>query len=345
MVAAMQKHELNFVWNRASAGYRWEDYKPCDLWGEPFDEWEEGKKKEFEKLFWIPDGPYLTETYPQLRNMPYKPLEDPTLFAQFADLNPDRESFCDWAHQYGRLIDVEGNLENYAFIFPEYLPLNDTDVQFHRKNGGMYIIERDGRYFHRAKADPLSFWVREHQFLSFSAMVWEWTLNADPRLEKILEYDQETRRVYIYTFPKNKLEEIDFDRFKEDTNYNLSPVKPPYRLEGYLPVSFNVREAALRYVQGKINAKLASWPLRILFRTDDNGEFHRVIEPTSFLSAMWYQLYQALAGEIHLRRCSLCGKWENMEGHRKTWTKHANCANYGRVKRARLKKRGKAEGI
>jgi hypothetical protein len=175
-------------------------------------------------------------------------------------------------------------------------------------------------------------------------MVWEWAINADPRLEKILEYNEESRRVYIYIFPKNRLEEIDFDRFREDTN--LSFVKPPYRLEKYLPDSFNVRKAALRYVQEKINEKLASWPLRIFFRTDDDsGEIHKIIEPTNLLSAMWYQFYLALAGEIRLRRCSLCGKWEDMERHRATWSKHANCANYNRVKKARLKKREKAEEI
>jgi hypothetical protein len=176
-------------------------------------------------------------------------------------------------------------------------------------------------------------------------MVWEWALNADPRLEKILEYDQESRRVYIYVFPKNRLEEIDFDKFREDVNYYPSFVKPPYRLEGYLPDSFNAREAALRYVQERINEKLSSWPLRIFFRTDDSGAIHKVIEPISLLSAMWYQFYLTLTGEIRLRRCSLCGKWEDMEGHRTTWSKHANCANYSRVKKARLKKRKKAEEI
>jgi hypothetical protein len=343
MAAAVQKHELDFTWYSASAGYQWEDCRLYDPWGEPFDKWEEERKKELENLVRIPNGPYLTEAYPQMRSIPYKPFENEALFAQFADLNPDKESFCDWAHQHGRLIDVARNPENYVFIFPEYFPMNRTDVQHHRGSCGIYIIERDGRFFYRAKADPLDFWVREHDALSFAVMIWEWALNADPRLEKILEYDQETRRVYIYTFPKYRLKEIDFDRFKEDIN---CPVKPPHRLEGYLPVSFNVKKAALRYVQEKINGKLASWPLRTLFRTDDvSGEIRKIMEPTSLLSAMWYQFYQALVGEIRLRRCSLCGKWESMKGHRKTWTKHANCANSDRVKKARLKKRRKSEGI
>jgi hypothetical protein len=53
---------------------------------------------------------------------------------------------------------------------------------------------------------------------------------------------------------------------------------------------------------------------------------------------MWYLFYLACAGEIELRRCAVCGRWEDMEGHRETWSRHANCANYERVKRSRLKK-------
>jgi hypothetical protein len=345
MTTAVQKHELDFIWSHAITGYQWEDCRPCDPWGDPIDEWEEERKKGLENLFQIPDGPYLTKAYPQTRDMPYEPFENEAMFAQFSDLNPNKESFCDWANENGRLIDVEDNFENYAFIFPEYFPLNKTDVQYHSQVCGMHILERDGRFFYRAKADPLSFWVREHDALSFTVMIWEWALNADPRLEKILEYDQETRRVYIYVFPKNKLKEIDLNRLREGTNYNSSFVKPPYKLERYLPAKFNAKEAGLSYVQEKINTKLAYWPMRIFFKTGKDGEFRRVIEPTSLLSAMWYQFYQALAGEIRLRRCSLCGKWESMKEHRKTWTKHKNCANYARVKKSRLKNRENSEEI
>ena len=89
-------------------------------------------------------------------------------------------------------------------------------------------------------------------------------------------------------------------------------------------------------------SKLAEYPLQLTFRSDDDGELRKILEPTNLLAAMWHQLYLAQTGEIQLRRCSLCGKWENMEGHRSTWSKHANCANYGRVKRARNKKRERA---
>jgi hypothetical protein len=85
------------------------------------------------------------------------------------------------------------------------------------------------------------------------------------------------------------------------------------------------------------------YPLNIRFEMDEKEEVHKIIAPTSLLSAMWYQFFLAQTGEIKLRRCAICNRWEDMEGHRETWSKHANCANYDRVKRARLRKRGKVE--
>jgi hypothetical protein len=71
---------------------------------------------------------------------------------------------------------------------------------------------------------------------------------------------------------------------------------------------------------------------------DEDGLLRKTLVPTSLLSAMWYQLYLAVIGEIKLRRCAICWKWENMEGHRVNWSKHAACANNERVKRSRSKK-------
>jgi hypothetical protein len=51
---------------------------------------------------------------------------------------------------------------------------------------------------------------------------------------------------------------------------------------------------------------------------------------------MWYQLYLALAGEITLRRCSICGKWEDMKEHRASWSKHKKCISYERLEKYKL---------
>jgi translation initiation factor 2 beta subunit (eIF-2beta)/eIF-5 len=54
---------------------------------------------------------------------------------------------------------------------------------------------------------------------------------------------------------------------------------------------------------------------------------------------MWFQLTRALDGNLRLRRCPICGQWEDMEKgkHRESWTKHKQCANNEAVKRYRSK--------
>jgi hypothetical protein len=337
-----QKYEFSFIWSKNPSFYQWRDCEPCDIWGKPFSEWDERQREDFEEVQPIPDGPYLTSIYPRVRDYPYDPLENAILFAQFADIAPDKESFAEWANDYGRLIDVDRKYLFMHILVPDD-HFTQKEAESIKKAADRRIIEKNERFYFLGKPDPLRFWIEEHRDLSFNVMLWEMALNDDPRLNKIVEHHEDTERVYIYKFPKEKLNEIDFKRFREDDAYSPNFIKPPYRLERYFQRGFDAQKAALRYVQDSINRKLESYPLRVSFQTGENEELHKVIEPTSLLSFMWYQFYLALAGEIQLRRCSLCGKWENMEGHRSTWTKHANCANYGRVRRARLKKRGELE--
>ena len=89
------------------------------------------------------------------------------------------------------------------------------------------------------------------------------------------------------------------------------------------------------HVQLTINEKLRNYPVNILLQIDEQGKLQKRLQPTSLLSAMWYQFYLVVAGVETLRRCAICGKWENMKDHRDSWKKHAACANNERVKRFR----------
>jgi hypothetical protein len=113
---------------------------------------------------------------------------------------------------------------------------------------------------------------------------------------------------------------------------------PPREIEHYHPEIFEAKEAASRYIREEICRKMECYPLILVFDTDEYGEVRRIMEPTSLLSEMWYLFFLACVGEVELRRCSVCGRWENMDGHREIWSKHPNCANYQRVKRARRKR-------
>lgn len=346
MKITTQKHELSFEWYKSPAGYKWEDCEPCNVWGEPINELEEDRRRELELLGQpIPEGPYLTEINPRFRPVSWTPLENPLLFAHFADIQPNEEAFLNWANEHGRLINVKADFANPIFIFPRYIPFDETDVDFQR-NRGMHLIERDGYYYRRANPDPLMFWIQEYRDLSFAVMLWELALGKDPRLDGILEWNNETSRVYVNKIWKEKLAEIDFERFGKDKTYHprCGAVRDRIYDLNSQPLrkgdSFDTVKAAFVYIRQEINRKLRQYPLNVLFKIETDGELHKTIEPSSLLSAMWYQFYLVQAGEITLRRCALCGKWENMEGHRSTWSRHANCAGYDRLKRARNKKRG-----
>lgn len=342
MKMAGQKHELSFSWQKPLWGYKWEDAVPCSPWGEPLDAMGGDEREKYgDEFFSVPKGPFLMEKHPSFMCVPFAPLENPLLFAQFSDIAATEDSFLAWANEHGRLIEVERN-EGYEFNFllSPLSPKDGDTLEAIRSCGRYRAIEKDGRHYVIEKPDPLSFWIQEHRDLSFAVMLWEFASNHDPRLKGILEWCEDTRRAYAYPFDREKLGEVDFEKLGKDKGYSPKFIFPPRRIENYHPQKYDAQIAASRFIQQEINRKLAIYPLETRIEIDERGQHHYVHEPSSLLSAMWFQFSLALAGEIKLKRCSICGRWENMEGHRESWSKHANCANYDRVKRARNKKKG-----
>jgi hypothetical protein len=222
------------------------------------------------------------------------------LFAQFSDINPEEKSLFDWA--------CERRHGTGGAVFPTYEPKDERE------------------------------WRREHLKLSFAVMLWEMILKDDTRLNGIIEWNEDTKRAFVRPFPRNRLGSMDFER-GERKIYYPHYMFPSRRIENYRPASFDAKTAAAWYIREEICRKMECYPPVLRFETDESGEVRKILEPTSLLSEIWYLFFLACAGEIVLRRCAVCGRWENMEGHRNTWSRHANCANYRRVKRARRKKR------
>jgi hypothetical protein len=179
-------------------------------------------------------------------------------------------------------------------------------------------------------------WRREHIDLSFAVMLWEMILKDDERLNVIIKWDEETNRAFVRPFARIRLG-CDFS--SGDESYYAHYKLPPREIENPGRGTFDPKAAAVAYVREEICRKMTAFPPVIRFVTDENGDVRRNVEPTSLLSEMWYCFFFACLGDVKLRRCCVCGKWENMEGHRGTWSRHANCANYQRVKRSRQKKR------
>jgi hypothetical protein len=332
-------YELSFSWHKHSFGYKWADAVPCSPWGEVYDEMDGGEREKYMGI--IPfalDGPFLVEKTLSFMRTSFEPLADNRLFALFSDIIPNEESFLGWADEYGRLVDAESNAQySYDCILAPYTDESGIDVGLSTTT--RRIVERDGLRYMVTKPDPFSFWKREHRNLSLAVMLWEMALKDDPRLNGIVEWHEDPGRAYVYPVPRHRLDDVDFQRMGKDGSYSPSFVLPPRRIDNYRPQRFSAKRAALAYARQETNKKMMSYPLYIRFNMDEDGDIRRVIEPTSLLSAMWHQFFLALTGEIRLRRCSVCGKWEDMETHRETWSKHKNCANYDRLKKARAKKR------
>jgi hypothetical protein len=108
---------------------------------------------------------------------------------------------------------------------------------------------------------------------------------------------------------------MDFER-GEGKIYYPHFMFPLRRIENYHLAPFDAKTAASLYIREEICRKMECYPMVIRFETGEHGEIRRIMEPTSLLSEMWYLFFLAFSGKVKLRRCSVCGRWENMDGHR-----------------------------
>ena len=74
------------------------------------------------------------------------------------------------------------------------------------------------------------------------------------------------------------------------------------------PGKVDLIKAAFLYLRQETNRKLKQYPLNVLFRNTPTKEPHKVIEPSSLLSAMWYQFF--LAGGAHVAPAQVGGAQE-----------------------------------
>lgn len=291
--------EITLLWSKSAGGYRWEQ---CSIQVPPKEDFFHQK---------TPKGPFLTEN-DSSQNLILWELKDAILFAHFANIESSAESFLKWANEHGRLINVESTG-------------NDC----------------------RVKSNSLDFWMMEHKDLSFAVMLWEMWSNNDTRLDGFFEWTVEDK-IYVHHINPARLSEIDFEQFKTDQTYRAAySIEKTLLYNAQNPKSAwiprfcenSAKNAAFIYIQLQICLKLNAYRVRLDIYPPNCGELQERLEASSLLSAMWYQLHLALSGNMQLRRCSLCGKWENMAWHRSTWTRHANCANIIRVRHTRCNKK------
>jgi hypothetical protein len=298
----------------------------------------------------------------------YNPLKNTTLFAAFADLEASKDSFAKWAGKYGLLLQGGEVLEyNGRRYFLTVLPKREAQkLKDREKLKAMGGIELDNGYISFPIAsESFSFWRKEHYDFSLATRLWETISNGDTEtLEKMVSLE-DGRSIHIWDIPKNQARTLDRVLLQTNEEYRR---KNGVSLFGSYPARdmsaisrklfdshlFRANEfeihLAYDFLFQFINYKLHLYPLQLRIgvlndnpfdtepgELDSSTRYPFVAQPTSFLSCLYWQLAQATMGKICLRRCEVCGKWEDMATHRVDWTQHSTCANAKRVQRHREK--------
>jgi hypothetical protein len=194
------------------------------------------------------------------------------------------------------------------------------------------------------ETESFGLWEAAHIALSGAVLLWELAMKEDTEgLKNLVEWRDNGNILEIVHIRRDMFKVVDFDKLWGDYHYReRSRVYFTSLLRDRSPDidlfrSPEVIRPALYAAQSAVNSKLEEYPVNIVLRMDSQGNPYKVLRPTSLLAAMWYQFSLALTGEIKLRRCSICGKWESMRNHRDNWKTHATCASNKRVERFRKK--------
>ncbi|NSW76106.1 MAG: hypothetical protein HPY68_04915 [Candidatus Atribacteria bacterium] len=81
----------------------------------------------------------------------------------------------------------------------------------------------------------------------------------------------------------------------------------------------------------KVNHTLRRGVYPVLY--NEKGRFTTYLKPRDLLSALWLQFYFVLVGERRIKRCSVCGLWEDVTDKTKGWSKHHECSQRERFRK------------
>jgi hypothetical protein len=266
--------------------------------------WDEGALK-FKPGYYHRDRTYdycstfLCEREDLTNGISYHPLEDSTLFLRFA-------SIIDWASTSER--------PNTALL--EWVNEYGRLTTFNLKMFSEASVYKQQRMLSLIAQVPETqgFYLSSQSRLRHAVALWEEIATKNK--------DMLSTRYGMNDEGKKIQEEIRKDLGRTGYEYTN-------RTEG------DVFEMARIDLEQSINIAFEDYPVNLVL---EHNRATLVLRPSDLLSCMWYQLALAFKEKIKLRRCTICGQWEDMEGHRENWTKHKQCANNEAVKRYRKKK-------
>jgi len=279
-------------------------------------------------------GPFLVEDKKSLNYVLYHPLEEePTLFLKFAACGQDEESILDFASRYGCLRETSTDPQ-FKLVRHLFLP----DFSLLRKR---FPLRNE------QELDSLQFWGNEIEDMKKTVQIWEWLMEGNvSKLTSIIRW-KETESDFVQPY-------IEWDReYITSTGTSIHP-------ETSLPEAFAAGDVYAMYsplgdyscfvpgdvfmparylIYNRINEKLIKYPSYMQLTGDDRGQVVNCIQPRNLLAAMWLQFLAVLSGAKKVKRCAVCGEWEDVTNNRSTWSKHPECA--AREKTARYRQKNK----
>jgi hypothetical protein len=192
------------------------------------------------------------------------------------------------------------------------------------------------------------FYIAMHESFVVASIIWESLAVKDKNsIHKLFNINRERTRAIF--FPRSKVLLNKIESEKDLTRINEEAIQ-----KGKFAVFFDIREGKglKEYEKCKplddfgIAEQYLKWVVGLFLKVHPvtlHYEETRVLRPTSLISCLWHQLSLALDRKINLRRCDICGQWEDMANHRSNWKAHKHCANREAVKRHRKKKKEKKD--
>jgi len=333
----MDIQQTYFVWYKADKGYYWDDEARV---GGLF------VKTDNSRPSTGPQPPFLVETPDTTGFIGYKPLDEPTLFLKFAEIQPTQEGILAFANSYGKLTLGETELLTPQYSYPK--DRQDDKPWKHGNVMGRYE-QRDGKMYGGGFGESLQFWREEIKYMRWTVQVWEWLKNRDTKsLRKVIFWPKNNNSVgYVladkevlegYSSARNIFKDLGFKKtfactmgqlassdFKENIFARFRPG------DVLLPAQY--------LVQSRINKKLEEYATKPRLLMNDENKLEPYLMPENLLAAMWLQFYLAAIGEKKYKRCSICGLWADVTDKRRNWSKHSDCANQARVRKYREKQR------
>lgn len=269
-----------FLWPVATCGYHWVDSARCADTDNPA-------------------GPVLVACNAQAPRKLSKPLEDTTLFLDFAALKATAASVAAFANRHG--------------------PLTAAKV--------VLVPSVDGEW-KLCGTDSLSTWASEIHAMARAVDLWENILNKQAGL---------LRKFIIWAPDSSAVEYVYRDEHASICHLLASAKHKTDLFARFVPG--DVLGPARHELQTLINKKMSKYPSvpRLVWSKKDKLTGYLV--PSSLLAALWLQLYLAASGAAAFKRCDLCGVWEDAGKHSPRWRRHETCANRHRVDNHRKKKK------